>query len=342
MKVWRVISLTLWGIVLFGLLIVSVGYFTLDQSVMNQTKMKQALESHSTYKIVRTEQVIPQFMGRSPVDLDDTGVLTQSDLLKALEQVFNEQKVKNLSEQVVDIMYEWLNKKRPDLTFSFDLSQEKQQLLADLSGRVVANAQKLPDCTDTFPDTDELREFTCIPYYTDATTIASSVNAELASSFENLDITLTSDDVGLTARQLGALVNLPDYYGYLWALNLVTLPLAGLLALYLLIKRRGTGVIAIGAAVLVSATALLVGGHTIDRFVSHSDPMVHAILQAAYEVIGETINLFTLIGLTSGIILITLGILLVLRKRQLQQVDKQGKALTPEEPEKIETRRDRG
>lgn len=342
MKVWRVISLTLWGIVLFGLLIVSVGYYTLDQSVMNQTKMKQALESHSTYKIVRTEQVIPQFMGRSPVDLDDTGVLTQSDLLKALEQVFNEQKVKNLSEQVVDIMYEWLNKKRPDLTFSFDLSQEKQQLLANLSVRVVANAQKLPDCTDTFPDTNELREFTCIPYYTDAKTIASSVNAELASSFENLDITLTSDDVGLTARQLGALVNLPDYYGYLWALNLVTLPLAGLLALYLLIKRRGTGVIAIGAVVLVSATALLVGGHTIGRFVPHSDPMVHAILQAAYEVIGETINLFTLIGLTSGIILITLGILLVLRKRQLQQVDKQGKALTPEEPEKIETRRDRG
>lgn len=341
MKVWRIISLTLWGIVLLGLLAVSVVYFTLDQSVMNQTKMKQALESHSTYKIVRTEQVIPQFMGRSPVDLDDTGVLTQSDLLKALEQVFNEQKVKNLSEQVVDIMYEWLNKKRPDLTFSFDLSQEKQQLLANLSERVVANAQKLPDCTNTFPDTDEVREFTCIPYYTDATTIASSVNTELASSFENLDVTLTNEDVGLTARQLDGFVNLPDYYGYLWALNLVTLPLAGLLVLYLLIKRRGAGVIAIGATVLVSATALLVGSHTIGRFASHSDPLIHAILHAAYEVMSEKINLFTLIGLTSGSILITLGILLVLRKRQTRQVGEQSQTPATEELEKIETRRDR-
>ncbi len=341
MKVWRVISLTLWGIVLFGLLIVSVGYYTLDQSVMNQAKMKQALESHSVYNIVRTEQVIPQFAGRSPIELGDAGVLTRSDLLKALEQVFNEGKVKTLSEQVVDITYEWLNKKRPDLTFSFDLSQEKQQLLANLSERVVANAQKLPDCTNTFPDTDEVREFTCIPYYTDATTIASSVNVELASSFENLDVTLTNEDVGLTARQLDGFVNLPDYYGYLWALNLVTLPLAGLLALYLLIKRRGAGVIAIGATVLVSATALLVGGHTIGRFASHSDPLIHAILHAAYEVMGEPINLFTLIGLTSGIILITLGILLVLRKRQTRQVGEQSQTPATEELEKIETRRDR-
>ena len=316
--------------VLLGLLVVSVSYYALDQSAMNQAKMKQSLASHNVYQLVRTEEVIPQLVGRSPVELGDSGIFTKADLLKSLEQVITEEKVKTWGGQVTDITYEWLNKKRPDLTFSIDMSQEKQQLLADLSSRVNANVKNLPECTTQLAASDVWREWTCLPYYVTVTEVANSVNGELTSSFSDLNSTITNEDVGLTARQLGAAVNLPDYYGYLWALNFVTLPLAALIALYLIVKRRGAGLIAIGAAVLFAALLLLVGGNALGRFATASDPLQQAVLQSAYGVMSETIGLYTPIGLTGGIILITLGILLVLRKRQIEQVSEQSQTSTTE------------
>lgn len=309
MKVWRVISLSLCGIFLCGCALISLTYTVLDHSVLDQTKVKQALTAHGFYNALRSEQIIPELYKTSSLQLaTNNNLLKRQDILDALQQVFTQTKVTQISDVALNNIYAWLNKKQLELTFSVSVSDEKKQLLSLLSNKIDQRAQSLPDCTIAETIAFDTTNPSCIPFFLTASTISAQAKQVLADKFEPISGSITNDDLGLTPSKLGQLAYAPDYIGYLWALNLITLPLAVLTSLYLLFKRRGQGVIVIGAALLLNGAAAVAGYVVMSKpFPYWHGAAFDAALQALKAVVQSTFTMWIGLGLGGGIVLLVLG-----------------------------------
>jgi len=317
MKVWRVITLCLWGIFLTGFIVVSSFYFLLNFSILNQAKMKQALAANNFYQSLRDEQIIPALIAKTSITPTEAGVLPRKDITAALKQVFPAARVETMSNSVIDVIYQWLDKKRPDMSFTIDLSQEKQQLINVLSTTIDQNAEKLPDCESGQDVADDPTLLTCLPPFVQASDVATAAKEEMKRVIDQTEASLTNEDVALTNRTIGDIRNVPDYLSYLWTLNLITLPLAALSTLYLILRRKGGGLIVVGGALAITGILAIIGyAVTQSRLLYWPGATFDTLLTAARSLVRPMLLLFGGIGIGVGVLLIALGIVWVYQRRK--------------------------
>lgn len=319
MKTWRVISLTLWGIILTTLLVVSGAYLLLAHTVLDQTRTTNALKQTAFYKTVREDAFLPAV--RDQLAKDDAGgtILPPQDTLTEVERVFTVDKVQRMSDEILGATYRWLDKKTPELEFSVPIASEKQAIVDGLSARIRQNVAALPTCTRAADIPDRLGDATCLPPFSSRDEVSESAITEMNTHLRDTGDALTPEVLGMTRDNFGSGMNLPDFVSYAWALHLAALPLAALIILYLLLKRRGAGLIAVGASVFIVGIIAfaLYGALSSPELIRTNDALANEMIRATKLMVDPILVWAGSIGVIVGIGKIVSGILWLRARRDL-------------------------
>lgn len=318
MKVWRVISLTLWSVVLTVLLIVSGAYYLLSSTVLDQSKATNALRQTGFYDVVRSQVLLPKVQEQLSAGQSASAVLPSQDVLNSVNQVFTADKIRSITDQVLGAAYQWSDNKSPTIDFSIPVANEKDALGKALQAQIQQNVAELPRCGANDEVPDNLAQATCLPLYVSRDTVSSAVISDMQQHLQTVDDKLTPDTLHVTNKDLGSAVNTPDYIGYLWTLNLITLPLSLVIALYLLLKRRGAGLIAIGASILVVGIIGLTayGALSSAKLASTDNALDNEIIKASQLLIKPTLLLGSGVSTAAGLAAIVGGIFWQRARRQ--------------------------
>lgn len=321
MKVWRGISLGLWSVTLTVLLLICTVYFLVSNTLLDEVAVTKQLDSSRVYGVLRTEVVIPAITDQITRKSDPNSLISPDVITKSLSSSLSETDVKTISQPMLDALYGWLNKKRPDPNFSVSIAAENEQFLASLKDTVKQKLTSLPVCAMYYVDEATLVRGECLPQYTTVDVALDEVMTQVRVQATPFGTEISDQTVGLSSKQLGDNANIPDYLSYLWTLNLIALPLAGLSILYLLIKFGGTGAIVIGS-VLVLLGAGLLGAYLLLRSIQ----LPTEIIQRTFSQAGQTLLLgelwpLALIGLGSGLLGISLGVMWQIHRGKPSQQD---------------------
>lgn len=314
MKVWQGIGTTILAILLGVFLAVSATWFVLDRSILDEAKTKQALETAKIYESIRSNNVIPKLTEDISREVTYTSALTKTDVIDSLRLAFPQNTVTEATNTVVDSTYQWLNKKSPEISFSILVTDEKALFVSKIDEKVTANLDKLSVCRTLAQIEDAAETLQCIPPNSSDVVIHDAVMEEVTSQVNAVDDAVTPETLGISTAQLGNYRNSPDYLSYLWTLNLITLPLAGFIALYLILKRRAIGLIVVGVVLLLVAIACIVTGQQLMNIPMPSDAAAQRFLVIERNLAGDQLRFLAMIGGAAGAAMIIGGSLWLKRK----------------------------
>ncbi len=302
MKVWQGIGTTILAILLGVFLAVSATYFILDRSILNAAQTKKALESTKIYETIRNNQFIPQLTEDISSQVTYNGALTKTDVIDSLREAFPQSTITSSTNTVVDAAYQWLNKKSPDISFSILVTDEKALFISKIDEKVTKNLEKLPVCRTLAQIEEASDNLQCIPPTSSDAVIHDAIMEEVTNNVNGIDDAITPETLGLSNAQLGNYRNLPDYLSYLWTLNLITLPFAGLIALYLIIKRRGLGLLVIGIVLLLLSISCIIAGQQLMSISLPNDAATRQFLITERNLVGDQLRLLAMWGGIASII----------------------------------------
>ena len=309
MKVWRVISLTLWGFILTLMLAISGSYYLLSTTVLDQAKTTAALHKTNFYDVIRDQVLLPKV--QEQISPGQTGaVLPQQDIVTEVKDTFTLDKVQVIIDSVMGATYRWADSKTPAIEFSIPIANEKQALTTALEARIRQNVNALPRCDASSEISDNLATATCLPAYITRDAVSAAAITELHDHSQAVGDTLTPEVLSMTNKDLQSSVNAPDYIGYLWAINLVALPLALIITLYLLLKRRGVGLVVVGVSIFMIGLIALSAYVLLHQFSASSfdEALSKEVVKASKFLLEPALMLASAIGLGTGIIAAAGGI----------------------------------
>lgn len=308
MNIWRGIGITFVAVLLAAFLAIAAAYFALDRSVLDTKKTEAALTHSQFYVIVRRDKFIPQLTEQITQKFSPSSALTTTDVIDSLRDAFPQDTVNSMTNTVIDATYAWLNKKSPDIDFSIPLTTERNTFIDALGKRVTTNLEKLPACTRYSQFSEDSNEITCIPPTATVEEVQGEIMDKVKEAVEQSDTAITPDTIGLDSKSLGSYDTAPDYLSLLWVANLVALPLAALLTLYLVVKRRSLGLIVIGITVLAIAVVCITAGQLLGTVALPSDSLTRTATGTMRPLIIDQLKLLAIWGGVASAFLIIGGV----------------------------------
>ena len=251
MKILRGVLLGFWVAVMAGCVSLVAIYYILSQTILSSTAVKEWLNDSGTYGRL-TEAIASNISAsQSP---QEAGFITSDMIRNAVKASIGPETAKSKIEPIIDATYAWLDSKSPEITFSISTEKETGLLLAALRTEVLTKLKSLATC-DQYVAPEALATANCLPSYTTPEE-AADVVMQMAEGHEALrDKTLTPDKV-ITIDS--STKRLPDLVSYLWVAQLIAMPIFGIVTLFLVVTRRGGGLVAVASALLSPGLTLLV------------------------------------------------------------------------------------
>lgn len=171
-------------------------------------------------------------------------VATKEDMQNAFDATFPPNYIKQQTETVLDATYDWIDGKKPNISFSISIKEKRDEFTANLIKQVQPRIAALPQCPSrTSPSTAKP---TCIPQGTKPEDFTKQL-LNISSDDSFLAQPITPQSLTQSGQQVPNVPSLPMYASYIRTLTL-TLP-AGILlcaAAYVLLnesKLRGLAII---------------------------------------------------------------------------------------------------
>lgn len=315
MKVWRVITLVLWSLFLAGLLAVSTSYLLAYQTVLNEQAVTTQLTKDEFIASFRNEVVIPKAQSVIKANMTPNALLSDETIKTALENSFTLEKTREIIAASLPSIYAWLDKKSPDISISIPIETELNTFRQAINDEVGAKLKALPECKFWDVPPEVVTRLECMPQYTSAGTVVSEVMTEVDDALASAPTELTAETFGLTAKQLGPGINVPDYLSYLWALNLITTPLAALTILYLILRRRAAGLLAVGIVLFMLGGVLLAGSIAIGLGSLSGSALQQSLTDLTTALLSDRMRYWGFIGAGSGLAMIILAVIWIRKRR---------------------------
>lgn len=283
MRVWHGITLILWTVLLYICFVVILLHYSLQGSVLKPDVIKERIATGSTYDLIRdavlTDRITATLSERYPGStLIDTAMLES-----AVAETFPKAEVQKRVEPVIDVFYQWLDSKRPDITFEMPVGDRLGLFYGALETRLSKKIASLPTCASyTYPPEDALLQQGCLPAYLTAAEATQAVMSVIRSEDSPISAPITAETITIPNDQLGPLKQLPTYLNYLWALNYFMLGVAVLTTAFLLVARRFHGVLALAVAAVTSGLTAWIAGQTITTTVRPSGERIVTALQDVF------------------------------------------------------------
>lgn len=174
--------------------------------------LKQALANSDVY-----QYFVPAILNESAKKATNEGdgaanaVLSDPGIRNAALSSFEPRVIQNTSETILDGIYAWLQGKTPEPTFTIDLSEPRQKLIANLTAYGKTRAAALPQCTleqlKQLQGSRDILTIPCLPPGVDPNKAAEQFSNDLVTNAEFLNETkitsaqLTKDSSGQTVGQ---------------------------------------------------------------------------------------------------------------------------------------------
>lgn len=320
MRVWHGFTLILWTILLSICFIVIMLHYSLQGSVLKPELIKERVASGNTYDLIRDAALTDRIASALSEQYPSNSLIDTAMLGDTVAETFPKAEVQKRVEPVIDVFYEWLDSKRPDITFEVPVNDRLELFYGTLEARLSKKIASLPDCpTYTYPPEDAILQQGCLPAYLTAAEATQAAMTVVRGEDSPIGATITAETVTIPSEQLGPLKQLPTYLNYLWALHYFMLGVAVLTVAFLLIARRLHGVLAIAAATVVAGLTTWIAGQTITATDRPSSDALVAALQHVF------IPPFTSLMATYSLIMLGIGVLIGLLALGWRHWRKQGR-----------------
>ena len=255
MRVWRAFTLAFWSTLIAVCVGIVAVYFVLSQTLLSPSTAKRWLDQSGSYTVL-AETVVPSLISGN--DVIPANNLVASDMLtRAAKASITADDVKAKSGPIIDAVYAWLDSKSPEVTFSVPVAAETDRFLQALRNELFTKIKSLPECRG-FIDPNTLADANCLPPYVTTDGAVDVVMARVQQQELLRDKVLTPET--FTCKVTTPSKRIPDLISLFWVIQLIAIPVAAVLILFLVVKRRATGLIAIAVSIALPALALLVIG----------------------------------------------------------------------------------
>lgn len=309
MKVWHGFTLVLWTILLQVCFTIVLLHFALQGSVLDSTLIKERVASSNAYDIVRdvalTDRVTASLEARYP----DNQLLDKTMIADAMQQAFPRAEIQKRAEPVIDVVYEWLDSKRPDITFEVPIDDRHEQFYTALETSIGKKLATLPTCTTyRYSIEDSLLQDGCLPSSISTADATQAIMGLVRSQGSPIGGSITAETVSIPTEQLRPLKQVLTYLNYFWALNYLLLGIAVLAILFLLIVRRFHGVVAIGIATLLAGLSVwMIQGIITTAVKPQSDPFIGVLQNIFIPAFTSLASHYSFLVIGGGVVIISLA-----------------------------------
>lgn len=257
MKVWRGITLGFWVMLMTACVSLIAFYYILTQTVLNPTTVKKWLADSGSYSTL-VETVVPMLATTDSGSSTPNNLVTTDMVRRAAKASISPNDMKAKVEPIIDATYAWLDSKSPEISFSVSTDAETRRFTEALRREVLVKAKSLPECNGSI-DAAALEQASCLPWYVSAEGATDSVMARVEQQELFRDNKLTPDILA-SKTSISASDRLPEVISLLWVIQLIAMPIAAVVALFVLVKRRASGLIAVSTSLLLPGISLLIIG----------------------------------------------------------------------------------
>ncbi|HEY5668317.1 MAG TPA: hypothetical protein VIR03_04105 [Candidatus Saccharimonadales bacterium] len=166
--------------------------FSINQTLGSPGKLQSTLKKSGIYDTIAAN-IVQQATSQTGAKLDTSG---QQALQKAVNSAVSPSYLEQQTNTVVQGIYNWMQGKTPNLSFSIDISSVKSQLVNGLADQASQRAATLPACTPQElrdMNTTNIDPFTvsCLPPGVTPAQIAATARqqAETSDAFKNSTVT---------------------------------------------------------------------------------------------------------------------------------------------------------
>lgn len=330
MHILRILGRQL-GLLFFGLLLIALPMTTATMLLLdNPDTIKQTAQQSGIYR-----SFVPAVLAESAThNKEDNAknVLTDKGVQQAATAAITPAVLQNASETFIDGWYGWLNQKTTEPTFRIDLTQPKQQFIANLQTYAQKRAESLPRCSlaqlQQLRNTEDILSLPCLPPGVDPAKAASQFSRDLVNNSDFLpNPVITQKDLpkaenGKTIAQNAS--GLPTLFTLL---QLAPWIIGGLIVLtgmivVLLYENRAAGVRRIGWSLLWTGVLIVLAYFLFSKILQglvQGDKIAIAnpeFKQAITSAINSLVGAFLKpVGVIGGVYVAVAAILLALQAR---------------------------
>lgn len=264
MKILRGIALGFWVTILSVCVSLVAVYYIASQTILSPTAVKGWLNDSGAYTSL-TDIVAPNLMVSDQPVPEATSTISADMIQRAAKASIKPEMVKAKVEPIIDATYAWLDSKSPEIRYEISTTDITTGFLAALRAEVLAKAKTLPECSG-YVAPEDIVTANCLPWYVSPEAATDAV-MEYVSKQEAVRHMVITPETFSAKQKSGLSDHLPDFISYLWVAQLLAMPVFALVALWLILKRRGGGMIATasslftpGLTLLIIGLVLLVGG----------------------------------------------------------------------------------
>jgi hypothetical protein len=318
MNVLATIRRILWSIILAACITVCSLYLVVSNVLLSGNNLQKITKESSITQTIRDDVLLPRVLESAKSSQYST-LLDEKTVTKAFQDSISTDDLSKKLTPAVDALQEWLNSKRPDVTFSIDTSDLADRFASKLSAAVSAKIKALPACNYTNTTVDA-ESGVCRSPFVSQTELDETIKRTINNESTAKNATITQDTIQLPreARQAGQ--DLPTYLNMLYSATVVTAGIGALITLWLLLKHRLAGIVTIGAACVLAGVTLFVATSAVRAVVASldGDPLIGHLVLSISSLVTDAIRYAGLLLVGGGLVAIVLGVvaLVILGRRK--------------------------
>lgn len=317
MNVFAVIRRAIWAVLLAACVVVGCVYLAFSQTFLTSEGLTRIVAQSKLTETVKEETLLPRVL-TSTRSSDYSTLLDDKLVTDTFNSTITTEALNAKLTPAIDALQLWLNSKEPSIQFTISMTDLSDQFAAKLTEGISAKVAALPACTRQNTLADAETGVCRSPLITEDV-LRTNINQAITSDptlREN--VTITPENIP-ELTELRSESSLPSYLNMFYAFTLVTAGLGALITLWLLLKHRLAGIIAIGSAALLAAVILFAGATVSHAATARvSDPLASKVTFAATSSFAthlQPLMLSLVIGGIVTIIIATIALLIIKRRR---------------------------
>lgn len=309
MTIFKAIRLSIWSIIFASGVTVVSFYLVISQNLLSIDGLNKIAANSQITNTIRNDTILPKAL-QAAQSYEYTALIDDSVVTNAVNETFTDEALTKKIEPAITSLHDWLDSKEPAIAFSLSTADLTTKFSQTLAKKIVEKYQAAPLCTLQSTRAEALAGECRSPFITE-TSLADDVQQTITSNPSIQEIsTITPSTVTVSSTTKSAADDLPTYLNIFYAASIVAAGIAAIVSLWLLLKHRLNGIIALGGGALLTGGLLFVGLAVIQRSMQTltTDQQFQNIAATVMEVMTAAIHTMIIIYITIGVALIVIGV----------------------------------
>lgn len=321
MKTWHGVRLGLYAVIIAVCVTVVGTYWTMQSTVLQKGSLGRWAKQSNSYASIRDALFTPKITEAvNDAKPNGFGLLPDNDIRAAINHAITPNDVAAKSQPALDAIHAWLDSKADTIEFSIPTADLRSRVITNLTDELSRELQRAPICSfnNSYSDIENgLCQYGAAFSEQIKQVLVDALESNLARHDTN---TITASDITIPASIARGTKNLPDILNLLYMAAIFCGGLLALALLWLIVRHRAAGLIALGSGGIIGVIGMLSVVAVITSTLVRSAKLspFSAFIGAANRDMTSVTWQHALWIASGSLLLLLLGIaiILLLRKRQ--------------------------